>query len=239
MIDYTNKEKGLKSAVQSKAVEYDQGLRAHMLKVYNTMSMGLGITGLVAYFASTSEALMQAIFGTPLAWVVIFAPLAFVIYFSARINVMSESKAKAVFYIYAAVMGLSLSTVFLMYTGASVARTFFITAATFGALSLYGYTTKKDLTGWGSFLFMGLIGIIIASVVNIFLGSAGLGFVISVAGVLIFTGLTAYDSQKIKQLYYVIDGGNLGKAAIMGALTLYLDFINLFLMLLRLMGDRR
>lgn len=227
------------STVRSTAADIDQGLRTYMLKVYNIMGLGLTITGLIAWFTAQSPTLMNAIYGTPLMWVVMLAPLGFVIFLSARISKMSASAAQITFWIYSAVMGLSLSFIFLAYTGTSIARVFFITAATFGSLSLYGYTTRKSLTGWGSFLFMGLIGIIIASVVNIFFASPALSFAISIIGVLVFAGLTAYDTQAIKQMYYAGDGHEVGtKKAVMGALRLYLDFINLFLMLLRLLGNR-
>ena len=220
------------------ATDIDVGLRQYMLRVYNYMTGGLAVTGLIAYFASTSATVMQTIYGTPLAWVVMLAPLGFVIFFSARLHKMSVGTAQAVFWAFAAAMGLSLSYIFLVYTGASVARVFFITAGTFAATSLYGYTTKRDLTGMGSFLFMGLIGIIIASLVNLFLASSALDFAISVIGVLVFTGLTAYDTQRIKEMYAEGDDVAIGtKKSIMGALTLYLDFINLFIMLLRLFGS--
>jgi len=176
----------------------------------------------------------------PLGWVVLFAPLGLVFFLSWRIQQMSFSAAQLTFWIYAGLMGIGLTPVMYLYTGASVAQVFFVTAATFGAMSLWGYTTKRDLSGFGSFLFMGLIGLIIASLVNMFMQSSMMQWVISVAGVLIFTGLTAYDTQSIKETYYVGDDGSVaGKKAVMGALRLYLDFINLFLMLLRLMGDRR
>jgi FtsH-binding integral membrane protein len=229
----------------------DEGLRAHMVRVYNYMAAGLAITGVTAYLTfmlSFQEvagnliptALGQALFGSPLMWVVIFAPLALVLFLSFRIQHMSVGAAQATFWIYAALVGVSLSIIFAVYATSSITQVFFITAATFGAMSLYGYTTSRDLTGIGSFLFMGLIGIVIASVVNIFLGSGALGFAISVIGVLVFTGLTAYDTQKIKEMYYAGDDGTVaGRKAIMGALSLYLDFINLFLMLLRLFGQSR
>lgn len=223
------------------SAEYDQGLRAHMLKVYNYMAMALGLTGLVAFVTASSPAILNAIFGTPLQWVVMLAPLGVVMYLSVRINKMSMASAQGWFWAYAGINGLALSFIFAVYTGESVARMFFITAGAFGSMSLYGYTTKKDLSGWGSFLFMGLIGIILASIVNIFMESSALSFAISAIGVLIFTALTAYDTQKIKRIYAEI-GSNAeaqGKAAIMGALTLYLDFINLMIMLLRLFGDRK
>ncbi|MCB1517407.1 MAG: Bax inhibitor-1/YccA family protein [Hyphomicrobiaceae bacterium] len=225
------------------AAVIDEGLRSYMLKVYNYMGIGLAVTGLVAYFFSqyalSNEAVFNAVYNSPLTWVIIFAPLAFVFGLGFGINKMSASTAQMVFWAYAAVMGLSLSSIFFIYSGASIARVFFITAAMFGGMSLYGYTTKRDLTGMGSFLFMGLIGIIIASLVNIFIDSSALQFAISVIGVLVFVGLTAFDTQKIKEMYVEFDGAEvMGKKAIMGALTLYLDFINLFLMLLRLFGNR-
>ena len=220
-------------------VAIDEGLRSYMLRVYNYMAGGLALTGVVAYFTANTPALMQAIFGTPLAWVVMLAPLGIVFYLSARVHKMSFSSAQTWFWVFAGVMGLSLASIFVIYTQTSIAKVFFITAASFGALSLYGYTTKKDISGWGSFLFIGLIGIVIASLVNIFLHSTGLSFAISIIGVLVFAGLTAYDTQRIKEMYMVSDSGDVaGKKAVMGALSLYLDFINLFLMLLRLLGNR-
>ena len=217
----------------------DEGLRSYMLRVYNYMASGLALTGVVAFLTASSPAMLHAIFGTPLAWVVMLAPLGIVFYLSARVNKMSFSSAQTWFWVFAGVMGLSLSFIFLAYTQTSIAKVFFITAASFGALSLYGYTTKKDISGWGSFLFIGLIGIIIASIVNIFLHSSGLSFAVSIIGVLVFAGLTAYDTQRIKEMYVSSDGSEVaGKKAVMGALALYLDFINLFLMLLRLLGNR-
>ncbi|HEU0017133.1 MAG TPA: Bax inhibitor-1/YccA family protein [Methyloceanibacter sp.] len=229
----------------------DQGLRSYMLRVYNYMASGVAITGVVAYltymFAVVdSGAGLQLtpfgnlIFASAFKWVVIFAPLGMVFFLSARINSMSLSGAQIAFWVFAALMGLSLGSIFLVYAHASIARVFFITAASFGALSLYGYTTQRDLSAWGSFLFMGLIGIIIAMLVNLFLASSALQFAISVIGVLIFAGLTAYDTQQIKEMYYAGDDGTVaGRKAVMGALRLYLDFINLFMMLLQLFGDRR
>jgi uncharacterized protein len=225
------------------AAAIDEGLRSHMLRVYNYMGIGLAVTGLVAYFFAqwtvSDPAIAQAVYGSPLMWVIMLSPFAFVLALSFGINKMSFATAQMVFWGFAAVMGLSLSSVFLVYTGASIAKVFFITAAMFGSMSLYGYTTRRDLTGMGSFLFMGLIGLIIAMIVNMFLQSSALDFAISAIGVLIFVGLTAYDTQKIKEAYAEnIGHEGLGKLAIMGALTLYLDFINLFLMLLRLFGNR-
>ncbi len=229
----------------------DQGLRAYMLRVYNYMGIGVAITGVVAYLTfamavvNTDSGMQLTSFGSfiyasAFKWVVIFAPLAMVFLISARINKMSLPGAQAAFWAFAALMGMSISTIFLAYAHESIARVFFITAASFGALSLYGYTTKKDLSAWGSFLFMGLIGIIIAMLVNLFLASSALQFAISVIGVLIFAGLTAYDTQQIKEMYYAGDDGTVaGRKAVMGALRLYLDFINLFMMLLSLFGDRR
>ena len=221
--------------------QYDEGLRQHMLSVYNYMMVGLGVTGVVAFatamLAASNPAFAQALYGSPLKWVVMLAPLGFVFFLSAKIQSMST--AQMTFWAFAAVMGLSLSSIFLVFTGASIARVFFITAATFGGMSLWGYTTKRDLSGMGSFLMMGLIGIIIASVVNIFIGSTALQFAVSVIGVLVFTGLTAYDTQRIKEEYSENYGSeSLGKMALMGALSLYLNFINLFTMLLSLFGNR-
>jgi uncharacterized protein len=228
------------------AAVIDEGLRSYMLKVYNYMGLGLVVTGLVAYFSNAAAVsngqLTQwgaLLYTSPLMWVVALSPLAFVLVLSFGINKLSVTAAQGVFWGFAAVMGLSLSSIFMVYTDASIAKVFFITAATFGAMSLWGYTTKRDLTGMGSFLFMGLIGLIIAMIVNIFIASSALEFAISAVGVLIFVGLTAYDTQKIKESYSESHGADvLAKGAIMGALRLYLDFINLFLMLLRLFGNR-
>ena len=224
------------SADGAKAI--DVGLRTFMLRVYNYMAAGVGLTGIAAFltYQFTGPELLRS----PLMWVLILAPLGLVFFISARINTLSVEAARALFFLYAALVGISLSTIFHIYTQSSITRVFFISAATFGAMSLWGYTTQRDLTGMGSFLFMGLIGIIIATLVNIFLQSSGLYWVISVLGVLIFVGLTAYDTQNIKELYSPMDDGTIaGRKAVMGALRLYLDFINLFLMLLRLFGDRR
>ena len=235
---------GVRSAAGVRTAAIDEGLRAHMNKVYGTMSVGMLITALAAWAISglavtsvpseyqigAGEYLTQfgyAIYASPLKWVIMFAPLAFVFGLSASMNRLSASAAQLVFYAFAAVMGLSLSSIFLVYTGTSIAQVFLITAIMFASLSLYGYTTKKDLSGLGTFLFMGLIGLIIASVVNIFLASAAMTFAISVIGVLIFAGLTAYDTQQIKGEYVQFasmgDQEWLGKAAIMGALRLYLE----------------
>jgi uncharacterized protein len=225
--------------IRAPAREYDAGLRQYLLGVYNYMAGGLALTGLVAY-AAAATGLYQALAGTPLLWVIVFAPLVLVFLLSFRIDKMSLGAAQASFWGYAALVGLSLASIFLVYTGVSIARVFFIAAGTFGATSLYGYITRTDLSRFGSFLFMGLIGIVIASIVNIFLKSTGLQFGISVIGVLVFVGLTAYDTQRIRAMYSAADDASVGgKKAIMGALALYLDFLNLFLMLLQLFGNRR
>ena len=248
-MEFNRQNTNVKSSVADSHV-IDQGLRSYMLKVYNYMGSALLVTGIVALltfkFAVLSLSPLQftplgnSLYSSGLAWVVMLAPLGVVLYMSFGIRKMSAAKAQTVFWVFAALMGLSLSWILLVYTGVSVARVFFITSATFGAMSIYGYTTKRDLTKLGSFLMMGLIGIIIASVVNIFMKSSMMYFVISILGVLIFVGLTAYDTQKIKNMYLVSDSGEMmGKKAVMGALTLYLDFINLFIMLLRLFGQRR
>ncbi|HET6159687.1 MAG TPA: Bax inhibitor-1/YccA family protein [Dongiaceae bacterium] len=224
----------------ARAAEIDVGLRAYMQKVFGLMGLGTAITGLVAFFTANSPALLQVLYGTPLRWVVFLAPLAFVLVLSFGIQRMRASTAQMVFWLFSGVMGLSLASIFLVYTGQSIVTTFFVSSATFFGMALYGYTTKRDLTGWGSFLFMGLIGLIVASLVGLFIQSSALQFAISVIGVLIFTGLTAYDTQKIKEMYYAGDDRETGgKKAVMGALSLYLDFINLFLYLLRFIGDRR
>src|SRR6266404_3854543 len=222
-------------------VDIDVGLRQYMLRIYNYMASGLALTGIVAYAAAASGFYYQ-IAGTPLLWVVMLAPLGLVFWLSAGIDRMSAGTAQLLFWVYAGLMGLSLAGIFLVYTGASIARVFFITAGTFAGMSLYGYTPKRDLTQFGSFLFMGLIGIVIASLVNIFLASSALQFAISVIGVVVFVGLTAWDTQQIKEMYVdeAYAGGEAAtKTAIMGALRLYLDFINLFMMLLQLLGTRR
>ena len=236
MSDYDRNVAAFPGAARTVAV--DAGLRAHMIRVYNYMAGGVALTGLVAYF--TNAYFGQALHGSPLMWVLILAPLGLVFFLSYKIESLSVPTARALFFVYAALLGASLSVIFAVYTDASITRVFFISAASFGALSLWGYTTQRDLTGMGSFLMMGLIGIIIASLVNIFLKSSGLDWIISVVGVLVFAGLTAYDTQKIKEMYSAYDDGTVaGRKAIMGALSLYLDFINLFLFMLRLFGSRR
>jgi hypothetical protein len=228
---------GLSPAVER--AEVDLGLRAYMLRVYNYMASGLALTGIVAYAAAASG-LYEAIAATPFIWLVLLAPIGVVLFFSYRLDKMSFAAAQATFWIYASLVGLSLAGIFLLYTGDSIARVFFITAATFAAMSLYGYTTGADLAKFGSFLMMGLFGIIIASLVNLFIRSSALQFAVSVLGVLVFVGLTAYDTQRIKDTYAAGDDGEVaGKKALLGALTLYLDFINLFIMLLQLLGNRR
>lgn len=220
------------------AITVDLGLRAYMLRVYNYMATGVGLTGLVALltYQVTGDALLRS----PLIWVFMLAPLALVFFISSRINTLSAETARLLFFVYAASVGVSLSTIFHVYTGASITRVFFISAAAFGALSIWGYTTQRELSGFGTFLIMGVIGIVIASVVNIFLKSSGLDWMISIIGVGVFAGLTAYDTQRIKGMYDRSDDAtSSGRKAVMGALSLYLDFINLFVMLLRLAGNRR
>ena len=254
-MEFNKQNTTIKSSV-SDAQIVDQGLRNYMLKVYNYMGSGVFLTGIVSLLlfklsggydiqvSSTGitglTGIGQALFASPLMWVVMLAPLGIVLYMSFGIRKMSAAKAQTTFWVFAALMGASLASIFLVYTGQSITRVFFITSGTFGAMSIYGYTTKRDLTKLGSFLMMGLIGIIIASIVNIFLKSSMMYFVISIIGVLIFVGLTAYDTQKIKNMYFASDDSEtMGKKAVMGALTLYLDFINLFIMILRLFGQRR
>jgi uncharacterized protein len=221
-------------------VGIDVGLRDYMLRIYNYMASGLALTGIVAYLFAQYLYANPALARSPVMFLLMLAPLGLVMWLSFGIERMQASTAQLLFWIYAGVMGLSLASVFLVFTGESIARVFFITAGTFAAMSLYGYTTGRDLTQWGSFLFMGLIGVILASLVNIFLASSALAFAISVIGVVVFVGLTAYDTQQIKESYFEYDDGQIaGKKAIMGALRLYLDFINLFMMLLQLFGARR
>jgi FtsH-binding integral membrane protein len=235
-------------------VAVDEGLRAYMLRVYNYMAGGVALTGIVAYLTFSAavveqvgarrglglSAFGQLIYTSPLRWVIMLAPLAFVFFLSWRIYKMSVGAAQLSFWLFAAVMGVSLSSIFLVFTGQSIAQVFFVTAAAFGALSLYGYTTKKDLSGWGSFLIMGVFGIVIAALLNLFIQSSALQFAINVIGVLVFAGLTAYDTQQIKDNYYAVMGDSvaMAKGAIMGALNLYLDFINMFISLLSLFGNR-
>ncbi|TIQ57634.1 MAG: Bax inhibitor-1/YccA family protein [Mesorhizobium sp.] len=218
---------------------YDEGLRQHMLRVYNYMGVGLVVTGVIAFVVASTPALYVPIFSSPLKWVVMLAPLAFVLLFSFRIQTMSAAGAQAMFWAFCAVMGLSLASVFLVFTGTSIARTFFIAATMFGATSLYGYTTKRDLTQFSSFLIMGLIGVVIASIVNIFLGSTALQFAISVIGIAVFIGLTAWDTQTIKEQFAENFGAeSQQKLAVFGAFSLYLNFINIFQLLLNFTGER-
>ncbi|MCC7045382.1 MAG: Bax inhibitor-1/YccA family protein [Alphaproteobacteria bacterium] len=227
--------------------DIDVGLRQYMLRVYNYMASGLALTGIVAYMVANSSLLGLFFAATPrgvaptlLGWVAMIAPIGIVFLLSFRVHAMSAAAAQAAFWAYAAINGIGLTTIFLQFTGVSVVRVFFITAATFGAMSLYGYTTKRDLTGMGTFLFAGLIGILVAGLVNIFLQSPAVMFAISVIGVVVFVGLTAYDTQRIKEIYFEGDGEEIAaKKSIMGALTLYLDFINIFIMMMQLFGDRK
>lgn len=227
------------STTAREAADIDAGLRQYMLGVYNYMMIALAITGLVAYAVASSTALTELVVLSPLRWVAMFGALGIAFFFGVRIHKMSVGTAQTLFWVYSVLNGLWLAAIFLVYTDASVARTFFVTAGTFAGMSIYGYTTKRDLSAIGSFVVMGLIGLILAIVVNIFLASSALDFAISVIGVLIFTGLTAYDTQKIKSWYAESDGTDaMAKKTIYGALELYLDFINLFLFMLRFLGNR-
>jgi FtsH-binding integral membrane protein len=242
-------QRGTWTRGQAEAAQIDVGLRQYMLRVYNYMASGLALTGIVALVVASTPALNALFFQigprgmqspTVLGWVAIVSPIGLVLAMSFGIARMRASTAQGLFWLYAGLMGISLSTIFLVYTGASITRVFFITAASFAGLSLWGYTTQRNLSAFGTFLIMGLWGVIIASVVNMFVASSALQFVISVAGVVVFAGLTAWDTQKIKEMYFEADSSEIaGKKAVMGALTLYLDFINLFIMMLRLFGDRR
>jgi FtsH-binding integral membrane protein len=251
MSDFDRNYAAGRSVGYGRAAAVDAGLRAYMLRVYNYMAIGVALTGFAALFMfqlTVTEVggrlaftpLGQTLYQSGFYWVLMLAPLALVFFLSFRIDRLAPATAQGLFFFYAALLGVSLTPIFVVYTGASIARVFFISAASFGALSLYGYTTQRDLSGFGSFLMMGLFGIILASLVNIFLKSSAMEFVISVVGVLVFAGLTAYDTQQIKEMYSVNDDGSAsGRKAVMGALRLYLDFINLFMMLLSLFGDRR
>lgn len=235
--------------VGARTAAFDEGLRAYMSKVYGLMAVGMGVTAVAAYGISTAAVdgsgqltqLGTAIYASPLKWVIMFAPLVLVFAFGAALNRLSVSAATGLFYGFAALMGLSISSIFLVYTPFSIVQTFLVTAIAFAGLSLWGYSTKKDLSGWGTFLMMGVIGLVVASIVNIFLQSSAMQFAISALGVLIFAGLTAYDTQNIKNTYLQLAGSDrdfLGKSAIMGALQLYLNFLNLFMFLLSFMGNR-
>ena len=227
------------SGVQGRSDVFDAGLRRHMLSIYNDIASGVLLSGIVALVFATSG-LAAAVFGTPLRWVVALAPLAFVMVMSFGINRLSTFAMQSLFWAFSVVMGMSLSAIFFVYTGPSIAVTFFATAGAFAGLSLFGYTTKKDLSGFGSFLIMGVFGLLIASLINIFLKSPGLAWAVSFLGVLIFAGLTAYDTQRLKEQYAYVAGTDFaGKAIVMGALSLYLDFINMFTFLLQFMGERR
>jgi len=242
----------LRGVATDRAVAYDMGLRAHMIRVYNYMAGGVALTGIVAWVTYQMAVVTnaagaitgltpfgQTLFSSPLIWVIMLAPLGLVFFMSFRIGHMQASTARTLFFVYAGAVGLSLATIFMVYTQTSITRVFFITAASFGALSLYGYTTQRNLDAMGSFLMMGLFGLIIAMLVNIFLVSSALQWAISVIGVLIFAGLTAWDTQKIKEFYDPMDDGTVaGRKTVMGALNLYLDFLNMFMFLLRMFGDR-
>jgi len=245
MADYKDNPFRTGSVAGSAArAEIDQGLRAYMLRVYNYMALALAVTGIFALGTATvavnNPAVATALYASPLKWVIMFAPLAFVMVMSFGINKLSYGALQATFWAFAAIMGVSISSIFLVFTGASIAQTFFVTAAAFGALSLWGYTTKRDLSGMGSFLIMGVVGIILASLANIFFQSGAMAFVINVLGVLIFAGLTAYDTQRIKETYDMVshNGELMAKSAVMGALSLYLDFVNMFMFLLQFLGNR-
>ena len=247
MSEFDRQARAFAATREAAGVRVDEGLRAYMTRVYGLMAGAMALTGAVAYGIGTNATLVAAIYGTPLVWVVILAPLAMVFFLAARINRLRASTAQTLFWIYAALVGASISFIFMIYTDVSIAKTFFITAVAFLGLSLYGYTTKRDLSGMGSFLVMGVIGLVVAMIVNMFLASSALDFAISVLGVLIFAGLTAYDTQKIKNTYLGISqiGHRRGgaeireKSAIMGALSLYLDFLNMFLFLLHFLGMAR
>ncbi len=253
MADY---ETVRRTGTGARTAQIDEGLRAHMNKVYGLMAVAMVITGLVAWIVGTDFAralageptvilpaeMVAAMYTSPIRWVIMFAPLLFVFGFAAGINRMSDATAQTVFWVFSGVMGLSLAWIFAVFTGVSIAQTFFVTAIAFAGLSLYGYTTKRDISGWGAFLIMGLIGLIVAMIINIFVASAAIQFAISVIGLLIFAGLTAYDTQRLKNEYLVMRGTEgeayLGKAAILGALSLYLNFINMFMFLLQFLGQR-
>jgi uncharacterized protein len=239
-----NAQYGQQDTAVRAGAEVDEGLRAYLLRVYNYMAAGVALTGVVAYLtsrlAASDPAVAQLLYGSALRWVIILAPLAFVFFLSFRISSISVAAAQVAFWLFSAVMGLSLSSIFLVFTGQSIARVFFVTAATFAGLSLYGYTTQRDMSGWGAFLFMGVLGIVIAALVNLFLQSSALQFAVSIVGVLVFAALTAYDTQRIREGYFAMreEAAFVAKGAIMGALSLYLDFINIFVSLLNLFGQR-
>jgi len=239
------------SSTQTQAISVDAGLRAHMLRIYNYMASALLLTGLVAYFAGTTPAFLQLVLAqnaegavtglSGLGWLVAFAPVGMVLFMGVRANAMSYSSLKMAFWGYAVLMGLSLFSIFLIYTGASITRVFFITAGTFGLMSMYGYSTKRDLTSWGSFLSVGILAVFFVSLANLYFKSSGMDLILSYVGVLLAIGLTAYDTQKAKEIYYHAGSGGeaVQKASLLAALSLYFDFIYLFINLLRVMGDRR
>ena len=238
MSEYENMTYG-RAIPSAEAQAFDQGLRTYMIGVYQFMALGVALSGALALVLSMQPAIMQMIWATPLKWVVIFAPVAVGLYTQIRIHSLSPGAAQALFWLYAALVGASLSIVFAVFTDASVARVFLITAVAFGALSLYGYTTKRNLSAWGSFLFIGMIGVLIAGLVNIFLQSSALNFAVSAIGVLVFAGLTAYDTQQIKAMYYqAADETTASRYAVLGALWLYISFVAMFQFLMSLLGDR-
>ena len=242
MADYRDQVQ-TRAGAQTRA-DIDEGLRSYMLGIYNYMATAIGVTGVAAFgtatWATNNPAVANALYNSPLKWVIMIAPLAFVMVISFGINKLSKSSATAIFYAFAAVMGVSMSWIFLVYNIPSIVQTFFVTAAAFACLSLYGYTTKRSLSGMGSFLLMGLFGLIIASIVNIFLQSGALAFAVNVIGVLIFAGLTAWDTQRLKETYDMVAGHTeaMAKSSIMGALSLYLNFVNMFMFLLQFTGNR-
>ncbi|MBP6011727.1 MAG: Bax inhibitor-1/YccA family protein [Alphaproteobacteria bacterium] len=239
MSDYENVAYRGRAIPGAEAQAFDQGLRTYMLGVYQYLMLGIALTGAMAWALSTQPALMQAIWGTPLKWLVVLAPLPVALYAQFRIERLSPATAQGLYWLYAGLVGLSMSLLFAAYTGSSIAKVFFITAAAFGALSLYGYTTQRNLSAFGSFLFIGMIGILIAMVVNIFLQSPVMQFAISIIGVLVFAGLTAFDTQRIKQMYYeAADETTAARYSILGALWLYISFVAMFQFLMSLLGDR-
>lgn len=241
-MDFSRYGVAAQSKTNNKTLSYDQELRDYMLGVYNNMALGLAITGIIAFVVSSSPSLMMALYGNQaIRFIMFLAPLALVFTLSFKIHSLSFSAARTIFFAYSALIGVSIAGIFLVYTGTSIARTFFITASVFGGMSIYGYTTKKDLTAFGSFLFMGLLGIIVLMLFNFFFESSALDFVINLVGLAVFIGLTAYDTQKLKALFYQFGSrsSQAQKVGLMGALSLYMDFINIFLFLLNFLGDRR
>ena len=244
MSDFDRNYSAVRGFGADRAVAIDQGLRAHMIRVYNYMTAGVALTGVISYvvaqYVASDPALQRTLYASPAAFIIFLVPLGIAFFVGFRIQSLSVATARALFFFYAAAIGLMLAPIFLVYTHASITRVFFITAASFGALSLYGYTTQRSLAAMGAFMFMGMVGIFIAILVNMFLKSSGLDFAISVIGVIVFAGLTAWHTQSIKEMYDPMDDGTMaGRKAIMGAWALYADFLNMFLFLLRLLGDRR